>query len=70
MYRTDRETRNLSAADIDDLQLLLNPELRRKGRELRWSYQLAGEVGSGGPGATGPLNLLRNACQAGPAAPA
>ena len=45
MYRTDRETRNLSAADIDDLQLLLTPELRRKGLELRWSNQLAGEVG-------------------------
>jgi two-component system, OmpR family, sensor kinase len=68
VYRTDRETRNFSAADIDDLQLLLTPELRRKRLELRWSNELAGEVGvRAAPMRQVLLNLLLNACQAGPA---
>ncbi len=66
-YRPDRETRDLQAADIDDLRLLVRPEARRRQIDLVWSNELPPEI----PVAAFPvrqvvLNLLLNACRAAP----
>ena len=39
-YRPDREKRDLQAADIDDLRLLVSPEVRRKQIDLAWENDL------------------------------
>ena len=39
-YRPDREARDLQAADIDDLRLLVRPEARRRQVDLEWSNEL------------------------------
>ena len=66
-YRPDREARDLQAADIDDLRLLVRPEARRRQVDLEWSNELPETV----PVAAFPvrqvvLNLLLNACRAAP----
>ena len=66
-YRPDRETRDLQAADIDDLRLLVRPEARRRQIDLVWSNELPAEL----PVAAFPvrqvaLNLLLNGCRAAP----
>ena len=43
-YRDDREQRNLTAADLDDMRLLIGPEANRKGLRLDWTNTLSGEV--------------------------
>jgi signal transduction histidine kinase len=45
VYRADREQRDLLAADIDDLRLLVGPEIRRKQINLLWENGLPREVG-------------------------
>lgn len=67
-YRTDAAARALNSADIDDLRLLVEPEIRRKRLEVEWRNAGYEEV-------TVPasavrqivLNLLLNACAATPA---
>ena len=66
-YRPDRETRDLQAADIDDLQLLVRPEARRRQIELVWSNRLPREVAIAAfPVRQVVLNLLLNGCRAAP----
>jgi two-component system, OmpR family, sensor kinase len=66
-YRTDRDASVLKATEIDDLKLLVEPEVRRKELRLRWTNAGYDDV------AISPsivrqiiLNLLLNACQAAP----
>jgi signal transduction histidine kinase len=66
-YRADTTNRALKPADIDDLRLLIEPEIDRRGLELDWSNELPRDV----PVAAGAirqavLNILLNACQASP----
>ena len=66
-YRTDRDPRFLTSSDLDDLRLLIKPELARQSVKLNWKNDIHGEV-------TLPasalrqilLNLLLNASQASP----
>lgn len=64
-YRTDRETRFLRVADVEDLKLLVEPEIRRKALTLRWANGGYDEIAMP-PSAVRQivLNLLLNACQA------
>ena len=66
-YRTDRDAGVLKAADVEDLKLLVEPEIRRKALTLRWTNRGYDEV-SVPPSAVRQvvLNLLLNACQATP----
>jgi signal transduction histidine kinase len=67
VYRADREKRDLLAADIDDLRLLISPEVRRKQVELIWENRLPREVAvTAFPVRQVVLNLLLNACRAVP----
>jgi signal transduction histidine kinase len=43
-YRAEREQRNLAAADLDDMRLLVGPEARRKLVRLDWTNTVDGEV--------------------------
>jgi signal transduction histidine kinase len=66
-YRPDRSPRQLAATDLDDLRLLIGPEVRRRGLQVAWRNRLP-------PGIPVPafpvrqlaLNLLLNACRAAP----
>jgi signal transduction histidine kinase len=65
VYRPDREPRDLLAADIEDLALLIAPEIRRKGISLAWRNQLPPDVPVPAfPVRQMALNLLINACRA------
>lgn len=66
-YRAERDDRQLSHDDIEDLKLLISPEARRRGMQLQWRNELKGRVGL--PANTVRqivLNLVLNACQATP----
>ncbi len=66
-YRPDREARNLLAEDIEDLRLLVRPEIRRKRLELQWDVRLPAEMPvKAFPVRQMVLNLLLNACRAAP----
>ena len=66
-YRPDREVRPLSAADIEDLKLLIRPEIRRRQLRLEWRVELPAEIGTQAyPVRQMALNLLLNACKAAP----
>ncbi|KAB0264209.1 HAMP domain-containing histidine kinase [Microvirga brassicacearum] len=66
-YRTDRDVRSLQRADIDDLKLLIEPEVRRKNLTVRWRNESHDELWVS-PSVVRQvlLNLLLNACQATP----
>ena len=66
-YRVDGETNVLRAADVEDLRLLIEPEIRRKALMLRWSNDGYDEI-SVSPSVVRQvvLNLLLNACQTTP----
>ena len=66
-YRADRDARSLQRADIDDLKLLIEPEIRRKSLTLQWRNEAFDEV-QVSPSVVRQvlLNLLLNACQATP----
>jgi signal transduction histidine kinase len=65
VYRPDREPRDLLAADIEDLALLIAPEIRRKGIDLAWRSDLPKDVAVPAfPVRQMVLNLLINACRA------
>jgi signal transduction histidine kinase len=68
-YRPERSMRPLAAADLEDVRLLIKPELRRRRQRLAWSvdWGTAGELPiRGGPVRQAVLNLLLNASAATP----
>ncbi|MBA4220674.1 MAG: sensor histidine kinase [Methylobacterium sp.] len=66
-YRADRDPRNLSAADLDDLKLLLGPEIARRAMTLDWSNAIERELPVPASAVRQiALNLLLNALQASP----
>jgi signal transduction histidine kinase len=66
-YRPDREARNLLAEDIEDLRLLIRPEVRRKRLDLQWDVNLPPVMAlKAFPVRQVVLNLLLNACRAAP----
>jgi len=63
-YRPERSRRPLAAADLEDVRLLLAPELRRKRQRLEWDVVFGGRPDlpvKGGPVRQVVLNLLLNA---------
>jgi signal transduction histidine kinase len=66
-YRADRDPRNLSAADLDDLKLLLGPEMGRRALILDWSNAIERDLPVPASAVRQvALNLLLNALQASP----
>lgn len=64
-YRADTSLRPLKASDIDDLRLLIGPELERRGLTLSWQNSVSDETSvSANAIRQAVLNLLLNACQA------
>lgn len=64
-YRTDPELRGLAAADLDDIRLLVRPEIDRKRVDLTWRNELRDEVALPGSAIRQiMLNLLLNAVAA------
>ncbi|MEL6374352.1 MAG: HAMP domain-containing sensor histidine kinase, partial [Pseudomonadota bacterium] len=62
-YRHDNEERFLSATELDDLALLVRPEVRRKRLQLVWINDLADDFAApANPIRDAVLNLLLNAC--------
>lgn len=65
VYRADHEPRDLHAADIEDLALLIAPEVRTKGIDLAWRNDVPQDVSVPAfPVRQVALNLLINACRA------
>jgi signal transduction histidine kinase len=66
-YRIETADRPLYPADIDDLRLLIKPEVARRHIELIWQNALVGEAPvSAGAVRQAVLNLLLNACHVSP----
>lgn len=66
-YRLESTERPLNPADIDDLGLLIKPEVARRDLELIWDNRLADEAAvRAGAIRQAVLNLLLNACHATP----
>lgn len=64
-YRAESAERPLKPADIDDLGLLVRPEVERRGLSLVWDNTLTKDVAvRAGAVRQAVLNLLLNACQA------
>ncbi len=64
-YRPERSTRNLTAADLDDLRLLVQPELRRHALHVDWRNEVTGAIAlPAGEIRQIALNLLLNAAAA------
>lgn len=68
-YRPERSLRPLSADDLEDVRVLLKPELRRRRQRLSWNVDWCGETTvsiSSGLVRQAVLNLLLNASAASP----
>jgi signal transduction histidine kinase len=66
-HRVDATNRPLRANDIDDLRLLIAPEIDRRNLSISWINSLPAEVRvSANAIRQAALNLLLNACQASP----
>lgn len=66
-YRSEPEPRSITSTDVDDLRLLIKPELRRKNLRLRWRNGLNDTAPvSASALRQVALNLLLNACAAAP----
>lgn len=68
-YRPERTARPLCADDLEDVRILMKPELRRRRQSLDWNVSWSGKPGgaiSGGPVRQAVLNLLLNASAATP----
>jgi signal transduction histidine kinase len=64
-YHGARGSRDLGRADLDDLRLLLGPELKRRSLVLSWDNRFDGALQiPAGPVRDIALNLLLNACEA------
>jgi signal transduction histidine kinase len=67
IYRVEGAERSLKAADIDDLGLLIKPEIQRRNLILIWDNQLTEEIPvRAGAVRQAVLNLLLNACHVSP----
>lgn len=66
-YRSDCRNLDFTRRDVDDLRLLLKPELKRRQLECEWSNEIAEPLAvPAGPVRDAILNLLLNACGASP----
>ncbi len=66
-YRGNGATRRLDRSHLEDLKLLIRPELRRKSLSLEWTNELNAKADiESGPVRQAMLNLLLNACAAAP----
>lgn len=66
-YRSDRPLRDLTAADLDDLRLLIKPEARQRRLDLEWAIGIGEPVSVPAvPIRDAALNLLLNACHVSP----
>jgi signal transduction histidine kinase len=66
-YRAERDERQLSHDDIEDIKLLVSPEARRRGVLLQWRNELQGQVALPAHAIRQIiLNLVLNACQIAP----
>jgi signal transduction histidine kinase len=64
-YRADRTLRELTAADLDDLRLLLKPEAKQRQLKLDWSIEIESPIAVPVLAVRdAALNLLLNACHA------
>ncbi|WP_315786081.1 MULTISPECIES: HAMP domain-containing sensor histidine kinase [unclassified Bradyrhizobium] len=64
-HRVDTAMRPLKPSDIEDLRLLIGPELDRRNLSLSWANELPGEIPVRANAVRqAALNLLLNACQA------
>jgi signal transduction histidine kinase len=62
-YRADRPLRDLTAADLDDLRLLIKPEAKQRRLNLEWAIGITEPVPVPAvPIRDAALNLLLNAC--------
>lgn len=62
-YRADQRPRDLTMADLDDLRLLVKPEVKRMGLKLEWKNEIAEAIHVPAvPVRDAVLNLLLNAC--------
>lgn len=66
IYRTDKSPRILTSGDIEDLALLIQPELKRKKLDIDWACDFSGSVPVPASVRDLSLNLLLNACAATP----
>jgi signal transduction histidine kinase len=67
VYRADRNLRQLTAQDIEDLALLVRPEVKRKRIQFEWNCGFHGSVPADAASIRDiALNLLLNACAATP----
>lgn len=67
VYRGDSNPRQLEVADIDDLRLLIKPEIDRKQLRVSWENELTDRTNvRASPVRDAILNLLLNACEASP----
>lgn len=66
IYRTDKSPRALTSGDIEDLVLLIQPELKRKRLTIDWTCNFAGSIPVPASVRDVALNLLLNACTATP----
>lgn len=66
-YRADRTNSTLRAQHLDDLRLLIRPEVKRKVLDVAWNNEITGDLPlPAGPIRDAVLNLLINACSASP----
>lgn len=66
-YRVEKIERPLTVADIDDLAILIKPEVQRRELKLNWQNMIASDQPvRAGAIRQATLNLLLNACQATP----
>ncbi|SMF54255.1 Signal transduction histidine kinase [Tistlia consotensis] len=66
-YRSDRAAAALTREDLEDLRVLVEPELRRKRLRIDWDNRVEGPLAlPGGAVRDVLLNLLLNACAATP----
>jgi len=67
-YRPERSRRPMTADDLDDVRLLMKPELRRRRQRLDWNVSCSPRElpVAGGPVRQAALNLLLNASAATP----
>jgi signal transduction histidine kinase len=67
VYRDDGHPRNLMPSDIDDLRLLIAPEIKRKRLDVRWTNEVVATTPlPAAPVRDAILNILLNACEACP----
>jgi signal transduction histidine kinase len=67
VYRDDGQPRKLMPSDIDDLRLLIEPEIKRKRLDVRWTNEVTATTPlPAAPVRDAILNILLNACEACP----